>query len=95
MASSPLIGELLSEACKLGEPQIQQILAYQRKTGMRFGEAAVALRLVERKDVLEALYQQFQYTPGFRASTAGPSSWPRPIVSASRRKRFANCAAGC
>ena len=67
MASSlvPLIGELLSEACKLGEPQIQQILAYQRKTGMRFGEAAVALRLVERKDVLEALYQQFQYTPGF------------------------------
>jgi chain length determinant protein tyrosine kinase EpsG len=65
---SPLIGELLSEACKLGEPQIQQILAYQRKTGMRFGEAAVALRLVERKDVLEALYQQFQYTPGFTRS---------------------------
>ena len=32
---------------------------------MRFGEAAVALRLVDRKDVLEALYQQFQYTPGF------------------------------
>ena len=65
---SPLIGELLNEACKLGEPQIQQILAYQRKTGMRFGEAAVALRLVERKDVLEALYQQFQYTPGFARS---------------------------
>jgi chain length determinant protein tyrosine kinase EpsG len=62
---SPLIGELLSKACKLGEPQIQQILAYQRKTGMRFGEAAVALRLVERKEVLEALYRQFQYTPGF------------------------------
>jgi chain length determinant protein tyrosine kinase EpsG len=62
---SPLIGELLSESCKLGEQQIQQIVAYQRKTGMRFGEAAVALRLVERKHVLEALYQQFQYTPGF------------------------------
>jgi protein-tyrosine kinase len=64
-AYSPLIGELLSEACKLGEQQIQQIVAYQRRTGMRFGEAAVALRLVDRKDVLEALYQQFQYTPGF------------------------------
>jgi protein-tyrosine kinase len=62
---SPLIGELLSEARKLGEQQIQQIIAYQRKTGMRFGEAAVALRLVDRRDVLEALYQQFQYTPGF------------------------------
>jgi protein-tyrosine kinase len=62
---APLIGELLSEARKLGEPQIQQILAYQRRAGTRFGEAAVALRLVDRKDVLEALYQQFQYTPGF------------------------------
>jgi chain length determinant protein tyrosine kinase EpsG len=62
---APLIGELLSEACGLGKPQVEQILAYARKTGMRFGEAAVALRLVDRKDVLEALYQQFQYTPGF------------------------------
>ena len=32
---------------------------------MRFGEAAVALRLVDHSAVLEALYQQFQYTPGF------------------------------
>lgn len=32
---------------------------------MRFGEAAVALRLVDRKDVLEALYRQYHYTPGF------------------------------
>jgi protein-tyrosine kinase len=68
---SPLIGELLSEACQLREQQIQQILAYQRKAGMRFGEAAVALRLVDRKDVLEALYQQFQYTPGFPLQQGG------------------------
>jgi protein-tyrosine kinase len=62
---SPLIGELLRDACHLDGKQIQQIIAYQRKTGMRFGEAAVALRLVDRKHVLEALYRQFQYTPGF------------------------------
>jgi protein-tyrosine kinase len=68
---SPLIGELLSAACQLREQQIQQILAYQRKAGMRFGEAAVALRLVDRKDVLEALYQQFQYTPGFPRQQGG------------------------
>jgi len=64
-AWSPLIGELLRDICKLGQPHIDQILANQRKTGMRFGEAAVALRLVERTHVLEALYRQFQYTPGF------------------------------
>ena len=62
---APLIGELLSDACGLGQQQIEQIVAYARRSGMRFGEAAVALRLVDRKDVLEALYQQFQYTPGF------------------------------
>jgi protein-tyrosine kinase len=62
---SPLIGELLRNACNLSGKQIQQIVAYQRRTGMRFGEAAVSLRLVDRKHVLEALYQQFQYTPGF------------------------------
>ena len=63
--SRPVIGELLSGACELGAPQLEQILEYQRKTGMRFGEAAVALRLVDRRDVLEALYEQFQYTPGY------------------------------
>ena len=62
---SPLIGELLRVACNLHPKQIQQILVYQRRTGMRFGEAAVALRLVDRKEVLEALYKQSQYTPGF------------------------------
>lgn len=61
----PMIGDLLSAARDLPAPEIERILAHQRKTGMRFGEAAVALRLVDRRDVLEALYHQFQYTPGF------------------------------
>lgn len=62
---SPVIGDLLRAGHKLSEPEIEKILAYQRKTGLRFGEAAVALRLVDKSAVLEALYQQFQYTPGF------------------------------
>jgi protein-tyrosine kinase len=65
--ASRVIGELIRELRPLTDKQIEQTLAYQGKTGMRFGEAAVALRLVERNDVLEALSRQFQYqyTPGF------------------------------
>ena len=37
------------------------MLDYQRKKGVRFGEAAVALRLVNEDDVLFALSQQFHY----------------------------------
>jgi protein-tyrosine kinase len=59
------IGRLMREACGLGDEEIDRILAFQRKSGMRFGEAAVALRLASRRDVLEALSEQFQYTPGF------------------------------
>jgi protein-tyrosine kinase len=62
---SPFIGDLLRDLCQLTDPQIEKVLAHQAKTGLRFGEAAVALRLVEQSDVLEALYQQFQYTPTF------------------------------
>lgn len=59
------IGALLREARALDDSQIDLILAYQRKRGLRFGEAAVALRLADRQDVLEALSQQFHYTTGF------------------------------
>ena len=56
------LGSLIRDARELSDPQIERILAYQRKTGMRFGEAAVALRLVGRNEVLEALSKQYQYT---------------------------------
>lgn len=59
------IGSLIRDVAQLSNEQVDQIVAYQRRSGMRFGEAAVALRLVERKDVLEALSRQFQYTSGF------------------------------
>lgn len=55
------IGELIRELRPLSDKQVEQILSYQRRTGARFGEAAVSLRLVDRQDVLHALSQQFQY----------------------------------
>lgn len=64
-SSSRPIGSLMRDACELTDEQIDQIVAYQRASGMRFGEAAVALRLVERNDVLDALSRQFEYTSGF------------------------------
>lgn len=55
------IGEIISEANSLSPDQIEQILAYQRENGVRFGEAAVALGLANTDDVLWALAQQFHY----------------------------------
>lgn len=60
-----LIGELMRETCELRDEEIGRILAYQRERGLRFGEAAVALRLARREDVLAALSRQFQYPIGF------------------------------
>ncbi len=55
------IGELIAEACKLKPEQVERILAQQRKTGMRFGEAAIELGLATTDDVLFALAQQYHY----------------------------------
>jgi chain length determinant protein tyrosine kinase EpsG len=59
------IGGLLQEACALSDHQIEQIVAHQRRCGLRFGEAAVALRLVDRNDVVHALSRQFEYAFAF------------------------------
>jgi chain length determinant protein tyrosine kinase EpsG len=64
------IGELLGLTRELSDEQIEQIIAYSRERRMRFGEAAVALRLADRKAVLEALSHQFQYTTGFAGREA-------------------------
>jgi protein-tyrosine kinase len=55
------IGDLIRRVRTLSDAQIEQILLYQRSRGMRFGEAAVALKLVTSDDVLWALSQQFHY----------------------------------
>ena len=55
------IGDILSELRGLSPEQVALVLEHQREKGLRFGEAAVALRLVSRDDVLVALSEQFHY----------------------------------
>lgn len=66
-----LIGQILREFRSLTDAQIDQILAYQTKHHLRFGEAAIALRLASQQEVLWALSQQFRYpysaSPGLSA----------------------------
>lgn len=55
------IGDILAELRHLTAEQVEKVLAHQRAKGVRFGEAAVALGLATRDDVLYALAQQFHY----------------------------------
>jgi protein-tyrosine kinase len=55
------IGDLLRERPGLSEKQLEEALAYQREHGVMLGEAAIALKLASRADVLEALSRQFRY----------------------------------
>lgn len=53
------IGGVLRQLRGLSEQQVEQVLALQRdQVHLRFGEAAVALRLATQQDVLWALSQQ-------------------------------------
>jgi protein-tyrosine kinase len=55
------IGDILAELRNLTAEQVSRVLQHQRESGVRFGEAAVALGLVSKADVLFALAQQFHY----------------------------------
>ncbi len=55
------IGRMLVESGKLEEIDIERVVHYQRKTGQRFGEAAVTLGLVTDEDVRVAVAQQFSH----------------------------------
>jgi chain length determinant protein tyrosine kinase EpsG len=55
------IGSIISETRNLTIDQVEQILAYQREKGVRFGEASIALGFASADDVLFALAQQFHY----------------------------------
>ena len=55
------IGDIIAELRNLTAEQVERVLGHQRETGVRFGEAAVALGLASRDDVLFALSQQFHY----------------------------------
>lgn len=55
------IGEIIAEANSLDHQQLETILKYQKQHGVKFGEAAVALGMIGKQDVLWALSQQFHY----------------------------------
>lgn len=55
------IGSILLAAGKLKREDLERIVAYQTKHRVRFGEAAVRLRLVNARDLQLALSEQFDY----------------------------------
>jgi chain length determinant protein tyrosine kinase EpsG len=55
------IGDILAVLRNLTATQVEKVLDHQRAQGVRFGEAAVALGLASKDDVLFALSQQFHY----------------------------------
>ena len=55
------IGDILVELRDFSADQVAQILEHQRGTGLRFGEAAVALGLASADDIKIALSRQFHY----------------------------------
>jgi protein-tyrosine kinase len=55
------IGDYLRNMRSLNDQQMDRIAEYQHDNGLRFGEAAIALRLATSDDVLWALSQQFDY----------------------------------
>jgi chain length determinant protein tyrosine kinase EpsG len=58
------LGAYLGDAGKLTEDEIARVTACQQERGLRFGEAAVALRVVTERDVRAALAAQFDYPFG-------------------------------
>lgn len=61
VASDRSIGSIIAQANSLSAADVERILAHQKAEGLKFGEAAVALGLAKREDVLWALSQQFHY----------------------------------
>ncbi len=73
------IGDILGRVRQLTPVHIEQVLEYQREHGLRFGDAAVALKLVNHEDVLWALAQQFHYP----YSPDATDSFDRELIVAS------------
>ncbi|MFA5983226.1 MAG: chain length determinant protein tyrosine kinase EpsG [Methylococcaceae bacterium] len=59
--SSTSIGALLLDAGKISTADAERIIAFQKQEGMRFGDAAKALGLINEDDIQKALSYQFDY----------------------------------
>ena len=60
-SSDRSIGSIIAETRNLSAEQVEKVLEHQKKHGIRFGEAAIALGFASADDVLFALAQQFHY----------------------------------
>jgi len=64
----PMLGDILRRTRGLTAESVQRALDYQRKNGVRLGEAIVRLKLASAEDVMWALSQQFHYAYAANAS---------------------------
>jgi len=75
---SPTLGRLLQEAGKITAEDTERILQLQRREGLRFGDAALKLRLVTEADIRRTLSIQFDY----RYLPDGAGALGRELVAA-------------
>lgn len=55
------IGALLIDSGKIAPEDAERVLRYAKEKSMRFGDAAVALRVAKESDIQEVLARQFDY----------------------------------
>lgn len=72
------LGAMLIDSGKLTPDDGERILRYAKEKGVRFGDAAVALRLATAEDVQQALARQFDYP----YLVPGESDVARSVVAA-------------
>jgi len=75
-AAPDKIGDRFVHAGLLTHDQVARVVERQRTAGLRFGEAAVQLKLLSQADVQSVLSQQFRYATG-----AGPRTGLDPSLA--------------
>lgn len=60
-APNSSIGAMLMDAGKLSPEDGERVLRFAKDKGLRFGDAAVALKLVSQDDIAQVLARQFDY----------------------------------
>jgi receptor protein-tyrosine kinase len=64
------LGQILVQAGLMQPPEVERVLSWARQEGLRFGEAAVASRLVSADQVERALAYQFSFSILERGASA-------------------------
>lgn len=56
------LGKLLCDSGKINPRDVDRVLAFAKKKGLPFGEAAIKLRILKKSDIDQALATQFEYS---------------------------------